>query len=95
MNQRLRNCGEAHPVRLALFDLVLDDDAQAVLLFNQDCVALFGDQSQRGCKAIAALGNSLDVLLLLAIVAQRPARGGNILREVVLFHEDIRPDNLD
>ena len=90
-----RKCGKGQSGRYLFLDLIFDDDSQAIALFNEYAVAVFSDQTNRGSKAIAALGNRFDVPLLLPIVAQRPARGGHVLRQIVFFDESIRPDNLD
>ena len=76
-------------------DFVFDNDTETFLFLDDHRITLFSDNAHRRSKAIATLGNSFDVSLLLPIVAQSPARRGHVLRQIVLFDKDIGPDNLD
>src|ERR1700730_17679097 len=93
--KRLGNRGKAQRRRFLLLDFVFDDDAQGVSLFEEYGIALFGHYTHRRHKAIAALGNSFDVPLLMPVIAESATSGGDVLRQVVLFNIDIGPDNLD
>ena len=76
-------------------DLVFDNDMETFLFLDDHRVTLFSDDPHRRSEAIAALGNSFDISLRLAIVAQGPARRGNVLRQIILFDKNIGPDNID
>jgi len=80
---------------LVFFSLFLDDQSHSRSVLNDQIRAFISHLPDRREKAVSAPGDSLDVVLVATIIAERPPESGNVLGEIILFDERVWPDGLD